>query len=49
MILVHLLTIFINNAENIRNVNVEKLSINDHYGILCNRSTHVSSDKSNEH
>ena len=41
--------IYTNNEENIRNVNVEKLSISDHYGIFCNRSSRVSSDKNHQY
>ena len=41
--------IYTNNEYNIQNVNVEKLCFSDHYGIFCNRSSHVSYDRKNEH
>ena len=41
--------IYTNNEDNIRSVNVEKLGVSDHYGIFCNRSSHFSSEKNNEH
>ena len=41
--------IYTNNEYNIQNVNVEKLCLSDHYGIFCNRSSHVSYDRNNKH
>ena len=41
--------IYTNNEDNIRSVNVEKLCVSDHYEIFCNRSSHFSSEKNNEH
>ena len=41
--------IYTNNENNIQSVNVEKMCISDHYGIFCNRSTHVLPDKNDDH
>ena len=41
--------IYTNKENNIQHVNVEKLCLSDYYGIFCNRSSHVSSDRNNEH
>ena len=41
--------IYTTNEENIRSVKVEKICVSDHYAIFCNRSSHISPDKANQH
>ena len=41
--------IYTANEENIQSVKVEKICISDHYAIFCNRSSHISPDKSSQH
>ena len=41
--------IYTNNEDIIRRINVEKMCVSDHFGIFCNRSSHFSSEKNNEH
>ena len=41
--------IYTTNEENIRSVKVEKICVSDHYAIVCNRSSHISPDKANQH
>ena len=41
--------IYTTNEENIRSVKVEKICVSDHYAIFCNRSSHISPDKTNQH
>ena len=41
--------IYTTNEENIRSVKEEKICVSDHYAIFCNRSSHISPDKANQH
>ena len=41
--------IYTANEENIQSVKEEKKCISDHYAIFCNRSSHISPDKTSQH